>query len=191
MRRRSFNVAAVVSLAFCLTTIICYIRPVAVRFWTAQGYCEIAVRDGRVWYDNEPQREMDREGVRRAINKSHKLAEESQSQYTRVPTNRPQTPDEAQRIGDLITGAHELNRLARRWAGRPVTPLVTKSLSCSGLAAVLAAVPLTWVAVTCVSTRQRRRLRAGGFCTACGYDLRATPGVCPECGTPTAAEVTK
>ena len=44
------------------------------------------------------------------------------------------------------------------------------------------ALPLYWLLVL-KRTRKRRRM---GLCIACGYDLRASTGRCPECGTPVA-----
>lgn len=43
---------------------------------------------------------------------------------------------------------------------------------------VFSILPAIWLLL---HWRKRRRTRAG-FCIVCGYDLRATPNKCPECG---------
>ena len=57
-------------------------------------------------------------------------------------------------------------------------------------ATLAALVPLAWLVwlAHCASKRMKLLKRqACGFCITCGYDLRATPGRCPECGTASAA----
>ena len=50
--------------------------------------------------------------------------------------------------------------------------------------------PLIWLRGWQVQRRMLRRERSGR-CRTCGYDLRATPDRCPECGTPIPARTSE
>jgi hypothetical protein len=108
----------------------------------------------------------------------------------------PPTPEEAERLG-----MREKRVLSFRGTGEPERPRVARStFAFAGFgyrpdanwgsdantlwvpywfpAIVSAMLPALWLR----HRIRRRRRRHSGQCSRCGYDLRATPDRCPECG---------
>src|SRR4051794_3283122 len=86
------------------------------------------------------------------------------------PAYRDNDPDDVQWVGAGFRYLRITSDGMRRW--NLVLPLWT--LICA------LAVPPGWWGWRRLKVRRRRR---AGLCLACGYDLRASPGRCPECGT--------
>jgi hypothetical protein len=72
--------------------------------------------------------------------------------------------------GDFFSGAPKIVGGYALWTVRVTYWLLVTVL-------VLPAIPILY------SWLRRRRRREQNACIACGYDLRATPDRCPECGT--------
>jgi hypothetical protein len=97
-----------------------------------------------------------------------------------------------QTMSDPRTAAAEFARATRGVEGLPPPPTIPTlrpprdyAVPYWALIAAGAALPvgrLAWLGLG-RNRRRRSRRRAAGLCVACGYDLRATPGRCPECGT--------
>ena len=58
---------------------------------------------------------------------------------------------------------------------------------CAAFAALLPVAWLVWLARRAFERRRPLKRQASGLCPACGYDLRASPGRCPECGAASAS----
>jgi hypothetical protein len=64
-----------------------------------------------------------------------------------------------------------------------VTPPVDRSAPHAAATAAAGLPPALWIAAAVHRLARRRRRKINGLCAGCGYDLRATPGRCPECGS--------
>jgi hypothetical protein len=178
MRRRVFTLCSAVSLAFCVAVCVLWGRSYrvsdAVRARDGAsagrgGYAILYSGQGGLLLGVAPADATGRDG-RRAPAGVHYYREE-QPEPASVGRDAP---------GVLFD---RLGFGAR--AERPPYDVGAYSAWCPHwFAAALLLVP---PALSLKARRARRRRRRDGLCAACGYDLRATAGRCPECGTAPAA----
>ena len=92
-----------------------------------------------------------------------------------------------QKIGFRYESEHKRAFVQPAFGGWPLHQVaVALRVPYWAIVLVTAAVPAT---VALARRRAKAARRRRGECAACGYDLRATPGRCPECGSPTSLEV--
>ena len=180
MRRRLFTILSVVSLAFCAATVLCWIfaevthqRAFVSARWEdhqtsihirirAHGWCNAGLIDGYEdgeWTTDLPSSSLDpvRQILRRDIGKPDQTLE-----YWTSTLRNISTPG-----------------LDRGGFSKAVDWEVIRF---SNLAIAFAMLPLIWLALHIYRKPRSKTDPAAIKCKVCGYDLRATPRRCPECG---------
>jgi hypothetical protein len=180
MRRKIFNLVAVSCLAICLATAVLWLRSYAaadaVGYARRYGAGEVSFVNGRLhiwrWATTDPS-----------------LAGKTWWPGWRYSAPAP-TNSWAYRIpGHIVTSSFSfagMNYLRHSFPPGGAPPAAAGDTvwyfhaPAWMIQLATAALPAWWV------YRRRRervaRARALGLCPACGYDLRASPGRCPECG---------
>jgi predicted Zn-ribbon and HTH transcriptional regulator len=140
----------------------------AVRFQWRGAIYALASEHGRVGVDNQPQ-------IDDAIRKESDDLKAFLAQEQKLINGMY-----AKDYGGLARNEQILRQFATRRRPAPFRQTVRYW----PLAAVATVLPAIWV-----GKFHRRRLRVAlGQCAACGYDLRATPERCPECGAVSATK---
>ena len=116
----------------------------------------ISSESGRLAFDNFPQRDDD---------------------WKRFSAQQQSTLDQLSKTTDTSVQMKLLNHLEQVWASG--MPRIEHSISYFYLQLFASITLIPWLFSAVRSSYRGNR----GLCRACGYDLRATPGCCPECGS--------
>ena len=170
MKRRVFNFAAGVSLVLCLATCVLWVRSYRrlddVRlFPNPQRYWLVRSADGRL----HAQQTWASGPYWQGRSSEYSSGELGRAVYSNLPFRW--------RIAGFGYG-----HLTVPSGTGPTLNAHVYLMPHAFPAMVFAVAPVLWLR----AALSRRRTRAAGLCARCGYDLRASPDRCPECGAATA-----
>jgi hypothetical protein len=190
--RRLLNIATTISLLMCLVTVVCWARS-----YSRSDYVAYA-RQFETELRTTPDRSMGRTdhflGSERGAVHLERTTSPPPADFAWSPPEVPpglRAGSEPLAVRDRLAEFHDLGHRcgkfgfivhetpAPTWRAAFVPPHTRTALVVPHwfAAALFATAPVRWI--------NRRRLKRGfarGLCPTCGYDLRATPERCPECG---------
>ena len=186
MKRRLFNLAAAVSLVLCVATVAVWVRSHWPGAIVQVRYVHSPKSDETHWH--HLQARALRGALAFQLNQRHFSPAYFQRQSTQrlEAFRRSYPPGLDWRISHAVqTIYHSRPTLAIRLkhhddslaSGYPSHTWVF-AIHCWLPTALLLVIPSLWV----VRFRQATLTKCRGLCPTCGYDLRASPDRCPECG---------
>jgi hypothetical protein len=170
VKRRLFNLLAVASLVLCAATVVLWAR----SYWVVDILSRSAVKSDQVAVGTYLWSQQGSCGLNRGT------ATDDQGAIAR------QLPGHGWQWGTTST-----EYTIKTWYGFRFQRLDDRNGTVA-FRSTIVCVPhwlLNFIFAVCPSwwllgeRRRRAALRAVGWCKKCGYDLRATPERCPECGT--------
>lgn len=179
-RRRAYAVSAVVSAALAATVAVFWVRSYAmVDAWAMvgadRGYTQVPSERGWIHWRTAPDSPWD------AVSWTWMTKKRNGTFFMIGPGSTQPAWEQTEVVGNPgLWGLEVVSFGGPRFYGRAF------AVPHAGLVVVAAVLPALWL-VTCLRRRlirhRQQRRQAAARCARCGYDLRASPTRCPECGT--------